>query len=92
MARSRTKNSIINSTASITTQVVTVIMDFVVKTIFISILGSTYLGINGLFSNIITLLSLADLGIGVAIPYSLYKPLAEGDTKKIQGLMNFYKN
>mgnify|MGYP003305771431 CR=1 FL=1 len=88
---SRTKNSIRNSSFSIITQVLTVIMDFIVKTIFIAVLGSEYLGINGLFSNIITLLSLADLGIGVAIPYSLYKPLAEKNTKKIQGLMNFYR-
>lgn len=88
---SRTKNSIRNSSFSIITQILTVIMDFVVKTIFIAILGSEYLGVNGLFSNIITLLSLADLGIGIAIPYSLYKPLAENDQKKIQGLMNYYR-
>ena len=90
MERSRTKNSIINSTTSITNQVLTVIMDFVVKTIFIRVLGSEYLGINGLFSNIITLLSLADLGIGIAIPYSLYKPLADKNTKKIKALMKYY--
>lgn len=88
---SRTKNSIRNSSISIMTQILTIVMDFVVKTIFIAVLGSEYLGINGLFSNIITLLSLADLGIGVAIPYSLYKPLAEGNEKKIQALMHFYK-
>lgn len=88
---SRTKNSIRNSTFSIITQVLTVIMDFAVKTIFIATLGSEYLGINGLFSNIITLLSLADLGIGIAVPYSLYKPLAEGNKEKIQALMNYYK-
>ena len=88
---SRTKNSIRNSSVSIITQVLTIGMDFFVKTIFIYILGRVYLGINGLFSNIITLLSLADLGIGVAIPYSLYKPLAEKDTKKIQVLMKYYK-
>ena len=88
---SRTKNSIRNSSISIITQVSTIIMDFIVKTIFIYILGSEYLGINGLFTNIITLLSLADLGIGVAIPYSLYKPLADKDTKKIKALMNFYR-
>ena len=88
---SRTKNSIRNSSVSIITQVLTIGMDFFVKTIFIYILGKVYLGINGLFSNIITLLSLADLGIGVAIPYSLYKPLADKDTKKIQVLMKFYK-
>ncbi len=89
---SRTKNSIRNSSVSIITQVLTIGMDFFVKTIFIYILGKVYLGINGLFSNIITLLSLADLGIGVAIPYSLYKPLADKDTKKIQVLMKFYRN
>lgn len=90
MERSRTKNSIINSTTSIVNQVLTVLMDFAVKTIFIKILGSEYLGINGLFSNIITLLSLADLGIGIAIPYSLYKPLAKKDTEKIKSLMKYY--
>ena len=88
---SRTKNSIRNSTISITTQILTVIMDFVVKTIFIKVLGDEYLGINGLFANIITLLSLADLGVGIAIPYSLYKPLAEKDEQKIKVLMKFYK-
>lgn len=88
--QSRTKNSIKNSTASIITQVLTVLMDFAVKTVFIKILSTEYLGINGLFANIITLLSLADLGIGIAIPYSLYKPLADKDEKKIKGLMNYY--
>lgn len=90
MATSRTKNSIRNSTTSIITQVLTVLMDFAVKTIFIYVLGNEYLGINGLFSNIITLLSLADLGIGMAIPYSLYKPLADKNTKKIKSLMRYY--
>jgi len=90
MEKSRTKNSIVNSTTSITTQVLTVLMDFAVKTIFIRILGNEYLGINGLFSNIITLLSLVDLGIGIAIPYSLYKPLADKNEKRIKGLMKYY--
>lgn len=90
MKESRTKNSIRNSTVSIVTQVLTVIINFVVKTVFIHTLGSEYLGVNGLFSNIITMLSLADLGIGVAIPYSLYKPLAENNQEKINVLMKFY--
>ena len=90
MRDSRTKNSIRNSTVSIVTQVLTVVINFIVKTVFIHTLGSEYLGVNGLFSNIITMLSLADLGIGVAIPYSLYKPLAEKDAKKINILMKFY--
>lgn len=90
MAGSRTKKSILNSMTSIITQILLVVMNFVVKTIFIQQLGSVYLGVNGLFSNIITMLSLADLGIGVAIPYSLYKPLAEHNQRKINILMNFY--
>ena len=90
MKDSRTKNSIRNSTVSIITQVLTVIINFIVKTVFIHTLGSEYLGVNGLFSNIITMLSLADLGIGVAIPYSLYKPLAEENHEKINILMKFY--
>ncbi len=90
MKDSRTQNSVRNSTVSIVTQVLTVVINFAVKTVFIHTLGSEYLGVNGLFSNIITMLSLADLGIGVAIPYSLYKPLAERDAKKINILMKFY--
>ena len=90
MTESRTKNSIRNSTVSIVTQVLTVLINFIVKTVFIHTLGSEYLGVNGLFSNIITMLSLADLGIGVAIPYSLYKPLAEHDNRKVNILMKFY--
>ncbi len=87
----RAEASVKNSSFSIITQVLTVIINFVVKTVFIYALGSEYLGVNGLFSNIITMLSLADLGIGVAIPYSLYKPLSEKNNEKIKTLMNFYK-
>ena len=87
---SRTKNSLVNSSVSIITQILTVIINFIVKTVFIKMLGSEYLGLNGLFSNIITMLSLADLGIGIAVPYSLYKPLADKDEKKIKILMKYY--
>lgn len=88
--QSRTKNSIRNSITSITTQMLTVIMNFIVKIVFVRVISMEYLGVNGLFSNIITMLSLADLGFGTAIPYSLYKPLANKDEKKIRVLMNFY--
>lgn len=88
--QSRTKNSIRNSITSITTQMLTVIMNFIVKIVFVRVISMEYLGVNGLFSNIITMLSLADLGFGTAIPYSLYKPLAEKNEKKIRVLMNFY--
>ncbi|HCX48262.1 MAG TPA: hypothetical protein DG757_04320, partial [Bacillus sp. (in: Bacteria)] len=59
--------------------------------IFVQTLSSEYLGINGLFSNILSMLSIAELGVGAAIVYSLYKPLSEQDVPKIKTLMSLYK-
>jgi hypothetical protein len=73
-------------------QLATSVLSFINRTFFIYFLNVTYLGVSGLFSNILSMLSLAELGIGTAIIYKLYKPLAEKDTKQIQALMNFYKN
>lgn len=67
------------------------LISFISRTIFIYSLGSTYLGINGLFSNVLGLLSFTELGIGSAMNYSLYKPISENDTEKIKSLMNLYK-
>lgn len=88
---SRTKNSLINLTAAMVGQVVAVPIGFVARMVFIRILGAEYLGINGLFTSILTMLSLVELGIGPAIVFSLYKPLAENDTKKVQAIMQLYK-
>lgn len=88
---SRTKNSIINLIVTMGCQFLTLILNFVVRTYFINILGTSNLGINGLFSNILNVLSLAELGIGSAIGFSLYKPVAENDKDRISALMHFYK-
>lgn len=87
----RTINSTRNVIYGLGLQVVQLLINFVARTIFIRILGVEYLGINGLFTNILTLLSLTELGFGNAIVYSMYKPLANGDKEKIAALMNFYK-
>jgi O-antigen/teichoic acid export membrane protein len=63
----------------------------VTRTIFIKTLGAEYLGVNGLFTNVLTILSFAELGIGNAIIFNMYKPLATGDQKKIGSLMALYK-
>lgn len=86
----RSTNSIKNSIYAVCGQLFVTIFGFVNRTIFINILGASYLGINGLFSNILSMLSLAELGVGGAIIYSMYKPLAEKDENRIKGLMNFY--
>ena len=89
--QSRTINSIKNVTTSIGGQLLSTILKFIVRTVFIHTLGKSYLGINGLFSDILTMLSLTELGIDSAINYKLYKPLAEKDTKRVRILMKFYK-
>ena len=71
---------------------ITVVMQFVVRTVFIATLGKSYLGINGLFSNILSMLSLAEFGVGSAIIFKLYEPIYQGDTHRITVLMRFYKS
>lgn len=91
MKSSRTKNSIRNIIFSFGYQVLVLILGFVNRTVFINVLGVNYLGISGLFSDILSMLSLADLGFGVALTYSMYKPLAENDYKRLAGLTNLYR-
>jgi len=73
-------------------KILTLILGFISRTVFIYTLGATYLGINGLFTNILSILSFAELGIGVAMNFSLYKPVADNDLEKIKALMNLYKH
>ena len=86
----RIKNSLNNIITGLFGQLLLTVTGFITRTIFIHVLGSTYLGINGLFSNILTVLSFAELGVGQAIIFSLYKPIAENDEDKICSLMQLY--
>lgn len=87
----RIKNTLRNFGTGLGTTLVSNMLSFVSRTVFISILGTSYLGVNGLLANVLSMLSLAELGIGTAINFSLYKPIADNDEKKISILMNFYK-
>ncbi|EOU1753854.1 lipopolysaccharide biosynthesis protein [Clostridium perfringens] len=87
----RTKKSIINASVGSIGLIITTIFSFITRTIFIKNLGEVYVGLMGLFSNIIVILSLAELGIGSAIIFSLYKPIAENNKEKIKSLMDTYK-
>lgn len=88
---SRTLNSARNVATSIGGQLLNNILRFVCRTAFIYTLGRDYLGISSLYSNVLTLLSIAELGFGTAVTYSLYQPLADHDTEKIKALMGFFK-
>ena len=91
MEETRTKNSVYNILSNVLVYFEKYVLTFIVRTIFIKILGATYLGVNGLLSNVLSMLSLAELGIGTAISFNLYKPLAQNDSKTISSLMTFYK-
>lgn len=91
LSKSRTKNVSRNATVAIICQIVQLALQFIIRTVFISVLGAEYLGVNGLFTNVLTILSFAELGIGNAIVFSMYKPLAINDREKIKSLMSLYK-
>ena len=88
---SRTKNSIRNIKYAIVGQFTGLTISFINRMIFVHVLTSEYLGVGGLFTSILSMLSLAELGIGSAIVYSLYKPLAEKNNEKIKSLMLLYR-
>lgn len=88
---SRTVNVLRNSVVTIICQCIYFIMGFVCRTVFTKTLGAEYLGISGLFTNILTILSFAELGIGSALVYRLYAPLAEKDYEKVNALLALYK-
>lgn len=91
MKNSRTINTVKNILWGYVGNIATLILQFISRTVFIHTIGMTYLGVSGLFANILGMLSLTELGIGTAINYSLYKPVAEGDKEKIKSLMLLYK-
>ncbi len=87
----RKENSIKNSVTSLISNILAIIIGFITQTIFIKTLGAEYLGLNGFFSNILTVFSLCELGIGTSVIYSLYKPVAQNDIEKIKTLLKFYQ-
>lgn len=66
-------------------------IQFIMKTVMIRILGILYLGLNSLFTSVLGILSLSELGIGSVLVFSMYRPVAEDDTKTICTLLNFYR-
>lgn len=91
MEESRVINSNKNIIYSVLFKLSNIILLYISRIIFVQILDESYLGINGLFTNILGILSLADLGIGTAMMYSLYRPVAEKNIGKINALIQYFK-
>lgn len=88
---SRTKNVMKSSVIGVTGNLLNVLFGFIYRSIFLQILSAEYLGINGLFTNVLQILSLAEMGITTAITYRFYEPINQGDVEKVGKLMRFFK-
>ena len=88
---SRAKNAMLNLIFGYLSQIGIILLSFIGRKIFLIFLSADYLGINGLFSNILTVLSFAELGLDTALVYSLYKPVADNDCNMIFSLMKYFK-
>lgn len=89
--KSRLENSMMNIATGIAAQIIEMLIGLISRTVFIRCLSASYLGVNGLFSNILTMLSLAEMGLGSAILFNMYKPLANNDHVQVAKLMNLYR-
>ena len=87
----RTQNSIRNVLSAMIGQLGGILVNLLARVFFLHYLNQTYLGLNGLFTNVLTMLSLVELGVGPAMAYSLYKPLADHDVERLKSHMAFYK-
>ena len=92
MADSRTNNVIKNSTASLLQKLVEMLSQFALRTAFIYILGKEYTGLSGLFTDILHVLSLMELGLDSSMIFSLYEPLVKRDTRRIAALLKYYRS
>lgn len=88
---SRLENSTKNLFLTLGNTVFSSLLSFVSRTVFIKVLGSEYMGLAGLLSNVLGFLSITEIGIASAIGFSLYKPLAEKDYSSVSALMSLYR-
>lgn len=87
----RTKKSILNMLMAISLNIVNVFIGLIARKVFLLYLNTEYLGLNALFTNIVSTLSIIEMGIGTSIIYHLYQPIYEKDKERINSLLNFYK-
>lgn len=87
----RTKNSIRNTAFGVLNRCINLLLPFVIRTIMLRKLGTEYLGLSSLFTSIIQVLNLTELGVGSALVFNMYKPVAEDDYGALNGLLQMYR-
>ena len=90
MTKSRTAKTLRNTVVGLVGLLASQVVAFVAKSIFVRLLGAEYNGVNGLFTNILQVLNLAELGFATSIAYALYQPLKDHNEKKQAALMNYF--
>ena len=91
MKLERTRNAARNVVFDGTMEIVNVLFPFAIRSVMLHCLGTEYLGLNGLFKSLLSFLNLAELGVGSAMVFSMYKPIAEDDTRTICALLRLYR-
>ena len=87
----RTKNASRNIFFGVILKAYQILVPFLMRTAMIYLMGVQYLGLNSLFTSVLQVLNLAELGVGSAMVYSMYKPIAEDDHATICALMKLYR-
>ena len=88
---SRVENAKRNIIFAVLSRMVGILFPFAIRTVMLYVLGTQYLGLDSLFASVLNFLSLAELGVGSALVYSMYKPIADNDTGQICALLNLYR-
>ena len=91
MKLERTKNAARNIVFDGMLEMANILFPFVIRSVMLHALGSEYLGLNGLFKSLLTFLNLAELGVGSAMVFSMYRPIAEDDTDAICAMLHLYR-
>lgn len=88
---SRTQNAKRNMIAGVTNRILNILLPFITRTIVLYLLGATYQGLSGLFTSVLQVLNLTDLGFSTVVIYILYKPIADEDYDSVCAIMAFLK-
>lgn len=89
--KSRTRKTVKNMIYAVLSQAVPLIFGFISRAVFLRYLNETYLGVNTLFTEILSMLSIADLGLSSIVLFSFFEPLAKENHSKLSALVRFYK-
>ena len=91
MKKNKAQNAIRNMVFGVILKLYQIVVPFIMRTILLYYLGIEYLGLNSLFTSLLQILNLAELGVGSALVFSMYEPIVQNDTNKICALLNLYK-